>query len=124
MAGKRINSKAPLTAAEKQSRYRQKQQEEKQSERDEVTEGLRAALKAWINGQPYEKLLELAEYIFYGDKTVTLKELSEMSGLSIYELKKLESQGVISPVDPSDRPALNPDKEALKKFGREYAGRV
>jgi hypothetical protein len=47
-----------------------------------------------------------------------------MSGLSIYELKKLESQGVISPIDPSDRPALNPDKEVLKKFGREYAGRV
>lgn len=104
MAQKRINEAAPLTAAEKQKRHREKQAEEKQTAADKQTERLREQFKKEIDALSPDQLMKLIDLHDHPPKYpdyVTLKELSAMTGISLYELKKLEAEGVIEPVHPS-----------------------
>ena len=103
MAGKRVNKESPLTAAEKQKRYRQKKEDEETAMKNQAAKQLREKLHAYIDKLPAENIFELCNYICYnGNQTVSMKGLSEMTGISMYELKKLESQGVISPISDYD----------------------
>jgi hypothetical protein len=105
MAGKRINGEAPLTAAEKQKRHRgKKAAEEKQSE-EYCLSKLRETFISDIYKLSLDELLELMRRANRRDRfpdRVTLKELAELSGISVYELKKLEVQGVIKPIEDND----------------------
>jgi hypothetical protein len=100
MAGKRINEAAPLTAAEKQKRHREKKTAEGKKSEDRILTKMREVL---IDDISKLDLAELRAFIkkAYAKNTapdrVTIKELSGMLGISVYELKKLEAQGVISP---------------------------
>ncbi|GHU14144.1 hypothetical protein FACS1894161_4640 [Spirochaetia bacterium] len=100
MAGKRINSKAPLTAAEKQKRHREKKAAEEKQSDDELLSKMREVFISDIYKLSLDEFRELVKRAYSRNRTpdrVTLKELSEMSGISVYELKKLEAQGVIKP---------------------------
>ena len=96
MARKRLNKSAPLTAAEKQARHRQKIAEEKKSEVNEQTAGLRAFFHSYLDQLSDEEFTDL----FYtamngGEKFMSRKEIAELTNLSDYELKKLENAGVL-----------------------------
>jgi hypothetical protein len=105
MAGKRINNKAPLTGAEKQKRYRIKKNEEEAVAREAALAGMekemRRLLIEHINELNRSELFcfydRAASPEKYMNRYVTLEELSELIGIPLYELKKLEKQGVISP---------------------------
>jgi hypothetical protein len=100
MPGKRIKEIAPLTAAEKQKRYRDnKADAEKQSD-NELLSKMRAVLIEDINNFSLEELQAVIKRIYARDRMpdlMTLKELSKLSGLSDYEVKKLAAEGVIQP---------------------------
>ena len=109
MAGKRINKEAPLTAAEKQKRYRQKREEElkeaKAQEMDEKIRELKFGLMARINAtDDYDTLYNIAYYIIRGKpyNRVSENELKQMLGISDYEFDKLVRQGVIEPDSEKD----------------------
>jgi DNA-binding Xre family transcriptional regulator len=111
MAGKRINETAPLTAAEKQKRHRgKKEAEEKQSE-DCLLSKLRETFISDIYKLSLEELRELIKKAYsrnsYPDY-VTLKELSALLGISVYELNKLKDQGVISPIEDNGLSDIEP----------------
>jgi hypothetical protein len=100
MAGKRINSKAPLTAAEKQKRYREKREAEENEAEDIFLSKLRKTFIGDINKLSLDELIALMRKANSRNSCpeyVTLKELSELTGISVYELKKLKAQGVIKP---------------------------
>ncbi|MCL1812986.1 MAG: hypothetical protein FWG29_05640 [Treponema sp.] len=110
MAGKRINPEAPLTGAEKQKRYRQKIKDGEAAEEEAGLAKLEAlcreVLVEYIDGLDrgefftvYDRLSNPENYV---KRFVSLEELSELSGIDVKDLKKLEKQGVISPVDPSN----------------------
>jgi hypothetical protein len=102
MARKRINGTAALTAAEKQKRHREKQAAEKLTAAEDRTERLRKQFVEEINELPPEQLMKLIELHDnppkYPDK-VTMKEFCAITGISEYEFKKLEAQGVIEPIE-------------------------
>jgi len=102
MAGKRINKTAPLSAAEKQKRHREKKAEEKRSADDVFLSKMRETFISDINKLSLDELMALMRKAYSKKSSipdrVTLKELSEMTGVSVYELKKLEAQGVIEPI--------------------------
>ena len=93
MAGKRINKEAPLTAAEKQKRYRE-------NKKDDIDERFRNWFYAWMDELTTEELKIISKHIIEPEPLVPLKDISEATGISMYELKKLESQGVINPYSP------------------------
>jgi hypothetical protein len=100
MAGKRINKSAPLTAAEKQKRYRGKKAAEENQAEDIFLSKLRETFISDIYKLSLDELIALmrkANSRKSCPEYVTLKELSELSGISVYELKKLEARGVIKP---------------------------
>jgi DNA-binding Xre family transcriptional regulator len=111
MAGKRINETAPLTAAEKQKRHRVKKAvEEKQSE-DYLLSKLRETFISDINELTLAELRKLIKKVYSRNscpERVTLKELSEMSGISVYQLNKLKAQGIIKPVEDNDLSDIEP----------------
>ena len=108
MARERIYDDGPLTAAEKQQRYRDRAKKDKAAKTKEVIgkqgEELRQMLHGYINGLSYVELWDLAQAIIDpGPKQyVTMEELSAMSGIPEHELKSLERKGVISKVKPGD----------------------
>ena len=103
MAGKRVNSEAPLTAAEKQKRYRQKKEDEEKKGIKLLVDHFREKLHVYIDGLSDDGISDLCKLIIHGGEApVTLKEISEMTGISMYELNKLESKGVISPISDED----------------------
>jgi hypothetical protein len=113
MAGKRINKAAPLSAAEKQKRHRVKQAEEKTAATAGRVEKLRELFIKEIQELSPEALMELIRLKDNPPKyrqAVTLKELSEITGLSMYELNKLEAQEVIKPIEPADPSGLTKDE--------------
>ena len=99
MARKRINGNAPLTAAEKQKRYREKKAAEEKQEDDRRLERMREVLIEDLYKLSLEEMRALIKKIYSPSvpDMVSLEELSEMTGISKYELKKLEAQGVIKP---------------------------
>ena len=113
MARKRLNKSAPLTAAEKQARYRQKIADEKEAAIDEQTAGLRAFFHTYLDQLTDEEFTDL----FYtamngGEKLMSKKEISDLMNLSDYEWKKLERNGVLKPAE-SDNSALFTSSEIL-----------
>jgi len=107
MAAKRINKSAPLTAAEKQKRYREKQAAEDKKEDDRILKNMREVLIEDINKLSLEELRALIKKIYSPagmDRLVSLEELSRDTGISLHELKKLEAQGVIEPVKDNGFP--------------------
>jgi len=115
MAAKRINKAAPLSAAEKQKRHREKKAvEEKQSD-DIILEKLREVFIEDIYKLSLAEFRELIKKV-YSPRTpglVTLKELAGMMGISMYEANKLVAQGVFEPV-PENR--LSEDEFSMIKF--------
>ena len=118
MARKRIGAEA-LTAAEKQKRHREKKADEENAAIEEQTIGLRKFFHTYLDQLSDEEFTE----VFYtvingGKKLVTLKKLSELTGVSEYELKKMEARGFISQA-VKDREGLFTDHELsqLKKNG-------
>jgi hypothetical protein len=111
MAGKRINGKASLTAAEKQSRYRQKKAETGKQSDDKMLSKMREVFISDIYKLSLDEFRELIKKVYgrnnYPDR-VTLKELSAMSGISVYELEKLKAQGVIEPIKENDLSDIEP----------------
>jgi hypothetical protein len=104
MARKRIYKSAPLTSAEKQKRYRDKQEAEKQIAADKRTERLREQFIKEINELSPDqlmKLIELHDNPPEYPQNVTMKEFCALTGISEYEFKKLEAQGVIKPIEPA-----------------------
>ena len=104
MAGKRINKSAPLTSAEKQKRHRDKQAAEKQTAADKQTERLREQFKKEVDELSPDQLMKLIdlhdnppEY----PQNVTMKEFCALTGVTEYEFKKLEAQGIIKPIEPT-----------------------
>jgi hypothetical protein len=97
MARKRIYSDGPLTAAEKQQRYRNRTKDETRAATKEIIgkegEELRENLHRYINGLSYVELFDLAQAIINpGPKQfVTLEELSALSGIPEHELKSLST---------------------------------
>jgi hypothetical protein len=113
MSGKRVNKAAPLTAAEKQKRYREKKEAEEQAAADEHIEWVRKRFIEEIRELPQDELLKLINLKEnppeYPD-LMTREELRSSLGISEYEFKKLESKGVIEPVKPADPPGLTEDE--------------
>ena len=104
MAGKRINKTAPLTAAEKQQRHRDKQAAEKQTASDDRNERLREQFIKEINELSPDqlmKLIELHDNPPEYPQTVTMKEFCTLTGISEYEFKKAEAMGYIKPTEPA-----------------------
>jgi len=92
MAGKRINKSAPLTSAEKQTAA------------DKQTERLREQFKKEVDELSPDQLMKLIdlhdnppEY----PQNVTMKEFCALTGVTEYEFKKLEAQGIIKPIEPT-----------------------
>ena len=106
MANKRINSKEPLTAAEKQSRYRGKINDEKQLRHDENIQMIRDMLHAMIDKMPEKRLImfcnKLTQTNRYADGLVDDDQLKRLTGLSDKELAKLVKNGVIAPEEPAE----------------------
>ena len=106
MAGKRIKEAAPLTAAEKQKRHREKKATEKKQSEDQRLTKLRDYFISEINKLSFDELIVLMRKAYSTREPnpdhVTIKELSEMTGISVYELHKLEEKGVIKPVEDDD----------------------
>jgi DNA-binding transcriptional MerR regulator len=121
MAGERINKAAPLTASEKQKRYRGKKADEKRAAIEDHINRLRELFIEEIRELPPDELLKLIklkdnppEY----PEGVTLKELSKILGISMYELKKLEAQGIIEPIKTADPSGLTEDEiSRIKESG-------
>jgi DNA-binding Xre family transcriptional regulator len=105
MAGKRINKAVPLTAAEKQKRHREKKAAEKKQADDDFLSKLRETFISDIYELSLDEFIELmrkAKSRNSFPKRVTLKEISALSGISMYELNKLAAQGVIEPIADND----------------------
>jgi DNA-binding transcriptional MerR regulator len=108
MAGKRINKLAPLTAAEKQKRHREKKADEKNAATDDKINRLRELFIEEIKKLPPDELLKLINLKDNPPKypdLLTMKEICALAGISEYEFKKLEREGVITPEedDPYSR---------------------
>jgi len=111
MAGKRINDTAPLTAAEKQKRHREKKAAAVKQTEDQQLEKLREFFISEIYKLSYNELLALMRKAYSRSSEpdrVTIKELSALSGVSVYELNKLTDQGVIKPIDDNDLSDIEP----------------
>jgi hypothetical protein len=113
MAGKRLNKSAPLTAAEKQARHRQKIAEEKRTAVDEQTAGLRAFFHSYLDQLSDDEFTDL----FYaamngGEKLMSKKEICDLMNLSDYEWKKLERNKAVEPA--GDNSSLFTGKELLR----------
>lgn len=121
MAGKRINSEAALTAAEKQKRLRDRKKAEEQAAADAKTERLRELFLEEIKNLPPDELLSLINLKDNPDKKylepVTMKEICAMTGISEYEFKKLERQGVITPIKTNPYGLTDDEIKGIEKTG-------
>jgi hypothetical protein len=118
MARKRLNKSAPLTAAEKQARHRQKIAEEKKSEVDEQTTGLRSFFHKYLDQLSDDEFTEL----FYsamngGEKLMSKNEICSLMNLSDYEWKKLERNEVVKPVDDNSSLFSGRELQRLQEIG-------
>jgi len=115
MAAKRINKAAPLTPAEKQKRHREKKADEEKQNDDDLLSKMREVFIDDIYKLSLDEFRELIKKV-YSPRTsglVTLKELAEMVGISMYEANKLVDQGVLQP-EPDNK--LTDDEFAIIKF--------
>ena len=113
MAGKRLNKSAPLTAAEKQARHRQKIAEGKRTAIDEQTAGLRAFFHKYLDQLSDDEFTDL----FYtamngGEKLMSKNEICALMNFTDYEWKKLERNNILKPAD--DNSSLFSGRELLR----------
>jgi hypothetical protein len=111
MAGKRINNESPLSAAEKQKRHREKKAAEEKQSADDLLSRIRELFIEDIYKLSLDELRVLIKKVYSRNnypERVTLKELSEMSGISMYELNKLKDQGVIKPIEDNGLSDIEP----------------
>jgi len=113
MARKRLNQSAPLSAAEKQARHRQKIAEEKRTAIDEQTAGLRAFFHKYLDQLSDDEFTDL----FYsamngGEKLMGKNEICSIMNLTDYEWKKQERNKVVEPV--GDNSSLFTGRELLR----------
>ena len=118
MARKRLNQSAPLTAAEKQKRHRQKIADERKSEVDEQIAGLRSFFHSYLDQLPDDEFTEL----FYsamngGEKLMGKDEICSLMKLSDYEWKKLERNEVVKPVDDNSSLFSGRELQRLQEIG-------
>jgi len=118
MAGKRINDTAPLTAAEKQKRHREKIAGEKKAAGDEQIAGIRSFFHKYLDQLSDEEFTEL----FYtamngGVKLLSKNEICSMLNLSDYEWKKLERNKVVEPIGDNSSSFTDGELQRLKEIG-------
>jgi len=115
MAGKRINKAAPLTAAEKQARYRQKIADEEKATTDERIAGQRTFFHKYIDQMPDDEFLDLMYAALNGgEKLMDKKEIYNLMNLSDYEWKKMERAGVFENSKAKDNSDLFSASERLR----------
>jgi hypothetical protein len=102
MPGKRIKEKAPLTAAEKQSRYRQKKNSENQTRHEENIETIRQMLHTVIDKMPENRLIIFCNKLTQTNHLLDEDTLKSMIDLPENEFKKLIKLGVITPEAPPE----------------------
>jgi DNA-binding transcriptional MerR regulator len=120
MAGKRINSAAPLSDAEKQKRHRQKKIDEKNAAYEEQTNRLRELFIKEIQELSPDELIELIkrkDNPLKFPETVTMKEFCKLAGITEYEFKKLERQGVIEPIKENPYGLTDDEISGIEKTG-------
>jgi hypothetical protein len=119
MARKGLSKSAPLTAAEKQARYRHKIADGKEAALDEQTAGLRAFFHSYLDQLSDDEFTDL----FYtamngGEKLMSKNEISVLMNLSDYEWKKLERNGVLKPAEINNSALFTPSELSnLQKLG-------
>jgi len=97
MANKRINSEAPLTAAEKQNRYRQKVKEEKRAVYEENMDTIRQLLHSCIDKMSEQRLIIFCNKLTETNNLASEREMCETLGISVEEFRKVAKKANVFP---------------------------